>query len=423
MRRLPLTVIAGSLFATAGHARADAPARPILERPATLGWLGTAPRADGRPSDAMQVIPPVKTTLAAGTPWVLYLNKNGGTFTPANTNDSRTNASTIPQQASVIAPWNVPTAGWQQVVDCVKAEFAPFNIQVTDVDPGSTPHIESVIAGSPADVQMPNNVGGVSPFTVDCQTIPNSIVFTFAQIYGTDYQTVCEVAAQEIAHSFGLDHEYLASDPMTYLDYNGHKTFQNQTSQCGEYSARACGLVTQGYASCRADQNSVALLTARVGTAGPSDTIAPSVAISAPANGATVRSGFAIAVTASDNVAVARVELYIDGALVDTKTAAPFAFTAPATLAVGSHTIETRGYDASNMSSSSVTVSLAAAGGGGGGGSGTGGGTGGGTGSGDGTGGTTDDGYITGGCSAAGGSPGLLLGLAGLGLLRRRRRA
>ncbi|MCE9574953.1 MAG: hypothetical protein K8W52_17520 [Deltaproteobacteria bacterium] len=384
MRRLPLLLIAGSLFAATGQAHADARGNTIL---------------------------------------VLYLNKNGGTYSPANENDSRTNASTIPQQASVIAPWNVSAAGWQQVVDCVKAEFAPFNIQVTDVDPGNVPHIESVIAGSPGDVQMPNNVGGVSPFTIDCQTIPNSIVYTFANIYGTNYQTVCEVAAQEIAHSFGLDHEYLASDPMTYLDYNGHKTFQNTSSQCGEYQARLCGLVDQGYASCRANQNSVALLTERIGAAGPADAVAPQVAISSPSNGATVHSGFAVAVSASDNVAVTKVELYIDGALVDTKTAAPYAFTAPTTLALGSHSIETRGYDTANMTNSTVTVQLAAGGGGNGTGGGNGSGGGGGSGSGDGTGGT-DDGYITGGCAAGGGgSPMLLLGLAALGLVRRRRRA
>jgi len=428
MRSSLLILTAGSLFASVAVARAEAPTRsPVdgVQAPEVLGWLGTATRPDGKPGDLMQVIPPV-TQQPATTAWVLYLNKNGGTFTPGD-NDSRTNSSSIPSQTSVIQPWNISDANWQTVVSCIKDEFAQFDITVTDVDPGQTPHIEAVIAGNPADVQMPSNVGGVSPFTIDCTTIPNSIVYAFANLYGNDYQTVCEVAAQEIAHSFGLDHEYLASDPMTYLDYNGHKTFQNTTASCGEYSTRACGLVTQGYPSCRANQNSVQLLTQRIGVGGGGggDTVAPTISITSPRDGATVSSGFAVIANATDDVGVVKVELYIDGALVDTKTAAPFSFNAPGSLTTGSHIVETRAYDSANTASSKVTVTLADAGGGSGSGSGSGsgGGTGGGTGGGSGSAG--DGSYVVGGCAAAGGSPGslLVLGLVGLGLgIRRRRR-
>ncbi len=408
MRSSNAALIAGSLLAAASFARV---AR--AEAPPTLGWIGSEARADGQPRDLMQVIPAITVKPAAATAWVLYLNKNGGTFTPGN-NDSRTNVSSVPQQTSVIAPWNVSATDWQTVVTCIQQEFAAYDITVTDVDPGQTPHIEAVIAGNAADLGLASNVGGVSPFTVDCGTIPNSIVYAFAAEYGTQYQTVCEVAAQEIAHSFGLDHEVLASDPMTYLSYNGHKTFQNQTASCGETSGpRACGLVLQGYPSCRADQNSVALLTARVGLA--SDTVPPTVAITSPANGASVKPGFTISVNASDNTAIAKVELVIDGALVDTRTAAPFTFTAPSTLAMGGHAIAVNAYDTKNMTTSSVDVTVSPTGGDG---SGSGNGSGGGNGSG-----SDDGGVIVGGCSA-GGTPGLTLAIGivlGLWLRRRRR--
>ena len=162
-------------------------------------------------------------------------------------------STSIPTTTSQIAPWNISAANWQSVVSCIQDEFKAYDITVTDQDPGNTPHIEAVIAGSAADVGLPANVGGVSPFTVDCGTIPNSIVFAFAQEYGTDYQTVCEVAAQEIAHSFGLDHEVLASDPMTYLSYNGHKTFQDMTASCGETSGPRQGFSLLLRASARID--------------------------------------------------------------------------------------------------------------------------------------------------------------------------
>src|SRR5262249_52971328 len=90
-------------------------------------------------------------------------------------------------------------------------------------------------------------------------------VFTFTDVLPDDAQTVCEVMAQEIAHSFGLDHEMLPSDPMTYLDYDGDRTFKDEMASCGEYSDRMCGI---NGTMCRQRQNSVALLKQRLGARG-----------------------------------------------------------------------------------------------------------------------------------------------------------
>jgi uncharacterized protein (TIGR03382 family) len=84
-----------------------------------------------------------------------------------------------------------------------------------------------------------------------------------------DPQIVCEIMAQEIAHSFGLDHEMLPSDPMTYLDYNGDRTFQDTMASCGEFADRMCGINGN---MCRQRQNSVALLKQRLGVHGASTT-------------------------------------------------------------------------------------------------------------------------------------------------------
>ena len=58
----------------------------------------------------------------------------------------------------------------------------------------------------------------------------------------------------------------------------------------------------------------------------PADTTLPSVAITSPANGATVSGTVTLAATASDNVAVARVEFYRGGTLLGTDTTAPYTF-------------------------------------------------------------------------------------------------
>ena len=58
----------------------------------------------------------------------------------------------------------------------------------------------------------------------------------------------------------------------------------------------------------------------------PADTVAPVVAITAPANGSTVarRANVTIQATASDDVGVSRVEFFVNGSLRCTDTAAPF---------------------------------------------------------------------------------------------------
>jgi len=356
-----MTWIAGSLLFAPAVAAAEPQVAPGGEpRPPTLGWIGA--ESTGGPRTLMQVIPSLPAPdgiVEHAGPTIIYLNKNGVTLTPGN-NDSRTNRSSIIDQTTQISAFEGSAAEWNSVIGCVRQLFAPFDVQITDVDPGNVPHYESVMGGRAEQAGMPQGVLGVSPFTVDCSVIPNAIVFTFTQstrdYYGTSSglpETICEIAAQEIAHAFGLDHEYLASDPMTYLDYNGLKTFQNTAAQCGEYQARTCGLPGTGVV-CRQTQNSVSMLEQRIGVG---DAIAPTVAITSPQNNATVPPSFTVATTASDNNAVVKVELYVDGTLVETRTTAPFSFSL-SDLSVGGHAVMARAWDTKNVAESSIQITV-----------------------------------------------------------------
>jgi uncharacterized protein (TIGR03382 family) len=287
--------------------------------------------------------------------------------------------------------------------------WSRFNVIVTDQDPGNTPHLEGVFTTLSSVLQMDPNYGGVSPFTIGCDVIPNSIVFTFASAFNNDPETVCEVMAQELAHSFGLDHELLAADPMTYLSYTGLQGFQDQSVSCGEYQTRACGL--QG--ECGASQDSVTMLMTRVGPSGGGTNGVPTVQITSPSDGAQVPPGFTVAASATDDGSVTKVELWVDGNLADTRTSGPFTFSTDAGLAEGAHQIQTIAYDNSGQSSTAqIGVTIAAGapdpgdgGGGGGGGNGA------------------DPSDIVGGCQAGGGGAGfLLIGLALGGLVIRRRK-
>ncbi len=210
---------------------------------------------------------------------VIYLNNNGVTLHPGD-NDSGAQTSSIVTEETDIAGWDTDQDSWNQLVSCVTSMYSRWNISVTDQDPGaSVSHIEALIGGSPEDVGLPDNVAGVSPFTEQCDVIPGSIVFTFTDILDDDPQLICEIISQEIAHSFGLDHEMLPEDPMTYLDYAGPRTFQDDMVHCGEYDERDCGI---NGSVCRKMQSSVQVLDERLGTAGattaaqaPGDDAAP----------------------------------------------------------------------------------------------------------------------------------------------------
>lgn len=95
-----------------------------------------------------------------------------------------------------------------------------------------------------------------------------------------------------------------------------------------------------------------------------SDTVAPTVSIASPANGATVSGAVQVSVNASDNVGVARVELFIDNTLSGTDSASPFTFPWNAATATnGSHTLIAKAYDAAGNAATSSTVTVSVTGG------------------------------------------------------------
>jgi Zn-dependent metalloprotease len=89
------------------------------------------------------------------------------------------------------------------------------------------------------------------------------------------------------------------------------------------------------------------------------ETIPPTIAITSPVEGATVAGTVTVATSATDNVAIAKVELYVDGAYSTSTTAAPYSLpwsTAP--LANGAHTLAAKAYDTVGNSATSATVDV-----------------------------------------------------------------
>jgi hypothetical protein len=102
---------------------------------------------------------------------------------------------------------------------------------------------------------------------------------------------------------------------------------------------------------------------------GGGDTTPPTTSITSPANGSTVSGTITVQASASDNVGVSRVELYVDGSLAGTDSTSPYSFSwNTASVPNGSHGLQTRAYDAAGNTGSSSVVNVTVSNGGGGGG-------------------------------------------------------
>ena len=93
--------------------------------------------------------------------------------------------------------------------------------------------------------------------------------------------------------------------------------------------------------------------------ANPPDTTPPVVSITSPADGATVSTTTTVTANATDNVAVSKVEFYVDGVLKSTTTTSPYTYSlVPSAYPIGSHAITAKAYDAAGNVATSAVVNV-----------------------------------------------------------------
>lgn len=91
----------------------------------------------------------------------------------------------------------------------------------------------------------------------------------------------------------------------------------------------------------------------------PADGTPPTVSITSPANGATISGSVVVSANASDNVAVTRVEIYLDSNLIATLPSSPYQ-TSLNTLSYSnaSHTIKAKAYDSSQSTETTISITI-----------------------------------------------------------------
>lgn len=215
--------------------------------------LVTALACDGRSNPTQGVATgsiveiPLLPTESPVVSRVIYLNREGATLT-AGPDDAATNRSMVVQMAEQssfdVPPYAGSARQFAQIVGCVRGHFERYDVTVVDrrpIDPGYMMVVVGGRAGALAQTQArgEHSIGGLAPY--NGQAVKNAVVLAFAEIHGNRPRAVCDTAAQEIAHAYGLDHTRHCADLMSYMRPCGRRRFVEDAVPCGESDVRPCG--------------------------------------------------------------------------------------------------------------------------------------------------------------------------------------
>lgn len=217
-----MTLLVGAVVAVAVSIRVDSGTWRV---PTKEDFIRIARRFDSKPS---------KTIFLERRAVEL---KPGEDDAPRGISSVLANAGNKPARSK---PWSGGDKKWKSLVACVQKMFSPFDVVITDQRPTHDDFMMAVVGGKPTDIGIKDShhVSGLAPFHGG--VIPRAVVYAFSATNSNDVQATCETIAMEVAHAYGLDHEYLCKDVMTYLRGCGKKSFVDADAPCGESKKRTC---------------------------------------------------------------------------------------------------------------------------------------------------------------------------------------
>lgn len=81
---------------------------------------------------------------AACGPTTVYLDRNGGAYDHGDVDDATANLSVLLAGPMTLPPIAYDDTDWATLTGCIHDALAPFAITLTEIDPGTAPHLELV---------------------------------------------------------------------------------------------------------------------------------------------------------------------------------------------------------------------------------------------------------------------------------------
>ncbi|MCF2138443.1 MAG: Ig-like domain-containing protein [Candidatus Lokiarchaeota archaeon] len=183
--------------------------------------------------------------------------------------------------------------------------------------------------------------------------------------YEVDYFEIANVepGLMELSVSWGnsYDIDCYICETADYTNYlaRGYTTSNPETCSYNIQTAGTYYIAVRMYTWYASSTSYTATVTYYSGSSG-GDTIAPSVSITDPVNGATVSGSISITATASDNVGVDYVQCKVDSGTWVQDSTSPYSWSLDTTaISDGSHIIYVEAYDAAgNVGTDSITINV-----------------------------------------------------------------
>jgi len=217
-----------------------------------------------------------------------------------------------------------------------------------------------------ASVNIPTLAPGAFEFSAGSYSVGEGggkVVVTIRRVGGSDGAVTVDFRTGLITAKNGEDYVGITLTTLSFASGETQKTINvgiiDDAVVEGDETFKVLLSNSTGGATLGTTISSV--ITIRDNDAAATDTTAPTVAISSPASGTAYASAqtVTISVTAQDNVAVSKVELYDGNILKGTDTTSPYGFSWTVSSADnGSHSLTARAYDAAGNSSTSAAVAL-----------------------------------------------------------------
>ncbi|HVK72166.1 MAG TPA: hypothetical protein VM734_02555 [Kofleriaceae bacterium] len=234
--------------------------RLLLSSLALISTLGTgckdepAPGDDGLDATGVDAATDAATDAAScPAPVPLFLNRSAGTYQVGATTDAATNTIKFTDREAVVAPTQYDDTQWREVVACVRAAVAPFNVEVVETEPAS---------GGYAEVAVGHRYWGTNAqfmtmvAEATCTPPPRPVIFVFtgADSSGAPAATCKDAVAGWAMATAKLDWVLRPPAGRDYLTWDGNAapSWIDEPLACGEQTARACrcgGTTQHAYAS------------------------------------------------------------------------------------------------------------------------------------------------------------------------------